>query len=68
MNTKHKLITKQPHTLPNTHNDLSLSSTKTEAMVVEEGKDVIVQLTPQGPEKDYGQSSPEDSDMYTTRG
>ncbi|KAK8395647.1 hypothetical protein O3P69_005632 [Scylla paramamosain] len=40
----------------------------TEAVVVEEGKDVIVQLTPQGPEKDYGQSSPEDSDMYTTRG
>ncbi|XP_045124917.1 LOW QUALITY PROTEIN: microtubule-associated protein futsch-like [Portunus trituberculatus] len=40
----------------------------TEAVVVEEGKDTIVQLTPPGPEKDYGQSSPEDSDMYTTRG
>ena len=44
-----------------------LSSPKDEAVVVEEGKDVIVQLTP-APEKDYGQSSPEDNDMYTTRG
>lgn len=41
---------------------------KTEAKVVQEGKDVVVQLAPTTPEKDYGQSSPEDSDMYTTRG
>ncbi|MPC24905.1 hypothetical protein E2C01_018001 [Portunus trituberculatus] len=40
-----------------------VSAPQTEAVVVEEGKDTIVQLTPPGPEKDYGQSSPEDSDI-----
>lgn len=38
-----------------------------EDSVKQEGKDVIVQLTPPPPETDYGQSNPEDSDMYTTR-
>ncbi|KAG7166914.1 putative Titin-like 31 [Homarus americanus] len=42
---------------------------RTGASVKQEGKDVIVQLTPPSPpvETDYGQSNPEDSDMYTTR-
>ncbi|XP_037773155.1 muscle M-line assembly protein unc-89-like isoform X2 [Penaeus monodon] len=40
---------------------------QTGAEVKQEGKDVIVQLTPTPVEKDYGQSNPEDADMYTTR-
>ncbi|XP_071525298.1 uncharacterized protein [Panulirus ornatus] len=41
---------------------------RTGASVKQEGKDVIVQLTPPKPvETDYGQGNPEDSDMYTTR-
>ncbi|XP_068218058.1 fap1 adhesin-like isoform X2 [Palaemon carinicauda] len=35
--------------------------------VSEEGKDIIIQVAPETPEKDYGQSNPEDEDMYTTR-
>lgn len=37
--------------------------------VKQEGKDIVVQLAPPlpKPEIDYGQSNPEDSDMYTTR-
>ncbi|XP_066975056.1 fibrous sheath CABYR-binding protein-like isoform X1 [Macrobrachium rosenbergii] len=40
---------------------------RSSASVSKEGKDVIIQVAPETPEKDYGQSNPDDADMYTTR-
>lgn len=48
-------------TTPESEGDESSTSVK------QEGKDVIIQVDSTLPEKDYGQSNPEDSDMYTTR-